>query len=63
MGGGLIGAKPPAVILTGRFVTLEPLAEKHKADLRAACEADPEIWDLYPYSMIGEHANLSRLLK
>jgi RimJ/RimL family protein N-acetyltransferase len=36
-------------------VTLEPLAERHKEDLRAACQADPDIWDLYPYSMAGEH--------
>lgn len=49
------GARPPAEVLRGRFVTLEPLAEHHKEDLRAACEADPAIWDLYPYSMAGEH--------
>jgi RimJ/RimL family protein N-acetyltransferase len=51
----LTEARPPAVTLEGRFVTLEPMAERHKEDLRAACEADPEIWDLYPYSMAGEH--------
>ncbi len=42
-------------VLTGRFVRLEPLAERHKEGLRAACEADRDIWDIYPYSMIGEH--------
>ena len=40
--------------LEGRFVRLEPLAEVHKAALRAACEADMAIWDLYPYSMAGD---------
>jgi len=41
--------------LEGRFVRLEPLAESHKEGLRAACEADQEIWELYPWSMVGEH--------
>lgn len=42
-------------VLQGRTVRLEPLAEQHKDGLRAACEADQEIWDIYPYSMAGEH--------
>lgn len=42
-------------VLQGRFVRLEPLAEHHKEGLRAACAADQEIWDIYPYSMAGEH--------
>lgn len=42
-------------VLQGRSVRLEPLAEHHKKGLRAACEADQEIWDIYPYSMAGEH--------
>lgn len=37
--------------LHGRRVRLEPLAADHDADLRAACEADPDIWPLYPFSM------------
>ena len=40
--------------LEGRFVRLEPLAEDHREALRVACEADAEIWGLYPYSMAGE---------
>jgi RimJ/RimL family protein N-acetyltransferase len=40
--------------LVGRFVRLEPLAEAHREPLRAACEADRAIWDIYPYSMAGE---------
>jgi N-acetyltransferase len=42
-------------ILENRFVRLEPLAEAHKEDLRAACAADPDLWrDLYIYSMLGD---------
>jgi RimJ/RimL family protein N-acetyltransferase len=41
------------VVLENRFVRLEPLGEAHRADLRAACQADPDTWrDLYPYSML-----------
>ena len=41
--------------LENRFVRLEPLAEAHREDLRAACAADPATWrDLYIYSMLGE---------
>jgi len=43
-------------VLENRFVRLEPLADAHAADLRAACDADPEIWTaLYPFSWAGEH--------
>jgi RimJ/RimL family protein N-acetyltransferase len=39
-----------------RFVRLEPLAEAHREGLRAACEADPDVWTrLYPFSWAGEH--------
>jgi RimJ/RimL family protein N-acetyltransferase len=40
--------------LQGRIVRLEPLAGLHKAALRAACEADPDIWLLYPINMAGD---------
>jgi RimJ/RimL family protein N-acetyltransferase len=44
------------VVLENRFVRLEPMAEAHKADFRAACEADADVWTkLYPYTMYGEH--------
>jgi RimJ/RimL family protein N-acetyltransferase len=44
----------PAV-LENPFVRLEPLAERHKEDLRTACEADKATWeDLYIVSMLGE---------
>lgn len=42
-------------VLKGRSVRLKPLAGRHKEGLRAACAADPDIWDIYPYSMAGEH--------
>lgn len=49
-----------AVVLEDRFVRLEPMAEGHREDLRAACEADPAIWaELYPYSLGGEHFDSS----
>ena len=42
-------------VLENRFVRLEPMAEAHKEDLRAACAADPALWqDLYIVSMLGE---------
>lgn len=42
-------------VLENRFVRLEPLAERHKEELRAACAADPATWrDLYIISMLGE---------
>jgi hypothetical protein len=31
--------------LANPFVTLEPLSEAHREALRAACAADPEIWE------------------
>lgn len=43
-------------ILQGRFVRLEPLAERHREPLRAACDADLAIWtELYPFPMNGPH--------
>jgi len=45
-----------AVAAADAFVRLEPLAPAHRDDLRAACEADAEIWtSLYPISWAGEH--------
>ena len=40
--------------LDGRFVRLEPLDPVHREPLRAAAEADPAIWEIYPYSMAGK---------
>ena len=32
-------------------VALEPIEDQHREPLRAAANADPDIWTLYPYSM------------
>ncbi|HEY1749765.1 MAG TPA: GNAT family protein [Caulobacteraceae bacterium] len=45
----------PSQTLVGRHVRLEPLAETRKEGLRAACAADQDIWEIYPWSMLGEH--------
>jgi len=43
-------------VLAGQHVRLEPLAETHREPLRAACDADPDIWAaLYPFPMNGPH--------
>src|SRR5690242_14459584 len=44
------------VTLENRFVRLEPMGEAHKAEFRAACDADPATFDeLYPYALHGAH--------
>lgn len=42
----------PAV-LENRFVRLEPLEERHKEPLRAACDADPDLWPALYYNSLG----------
>lgn len=43
-------------VLESRFVRLEPMDEGHREGLRAACNADQEIWtQLYPFSWANEH--------
>ena len=41
-------------LIHGR-VRLEPLSDQHIEPLRAACAQDPDIWEIYPVSMLGEH--------
>lgn len=41
-------------ILTGRATTLVPLSSDHDAELKAACDADQDIWNLYPIRMNGD---------
>lgn len=36
-------------------VALELLAERHREELRAAANADSDIWTIYPYSMADPH--------
>jgi RimJ/RimL family protein N-acetyltransferase len=33
---------------------LEPILEIHREPLRAACAADQDIWDIYPFSYLGD---------
>jgi RimJ/RimL family protein N-acetyltransferase len=42
----------PAV-LENRFVRLEPFEERHKEPLRAACDADPDLWPTLYYNSLG----------
>ena len=35
-------------------VRLEPLREEHREALRRACAEDPDIWQIYPMSFIGD---------
>lgn len=47
-------------ILENAHLRLEPLDDRHREDLRAACAADPDIWaELYPYSMLGPHFDIA----
>jgi RimJ/RimL family protein N-acetyltransferase len=42
----------PAV-LENRFVRLEPFEERHREPLRAACDADPDLWPTLYYTSLG----------
>ena len=48
-------AQPLAKPLRDGDVRLELRTEAHREGLRAACAADPDIWDIYPFSMLDEH--------
>jgi len=42
-------------VLENGFVRLEPMDERHREQLREACDADPEVWtQLYPFSWAGD---------
>jgi RimJ/RimL family protein N-acetyltransferase len=43
------------VPLADGALRLVPLGEAHREGLRAACAQDRDIWDIYPYSMLGDH--------
>lgn len=45
-----------AAVLENDHVRLEPFEERHKEPLRAACDADPELWPGFYYNSLGgEH--------
>jgi RimJ/RimL family protein N-acetyltransferase len=37
---------------------LEPIVEIHREPLRAACAEDQDIWDIYPFSYLGDAFDL-----
>ncbi|NIJ67484.1 RimJ/RimL family protein N-acetyltransferase [Sphingomonas leidyi] len=41
--------------MAGSRVRLAPFGEAHVEPLRAACAEDPDIWEIYPVSMVGTH--------
>jgi RimJ/RimL family protein N-acetyltransferase len=45
--------KLTAAVLENRFVRLEPFEDRHKEPLRAACDADPELWPTFYYMSLG----------
>lgn len=42
-----------ADVLENRFVRLEPFEDRHKEPLRAACDADPDLWPALYYNSLG----------
>lgn len=50
--------------MAGARVRLAPFEDAHVEPLRAACAADPDIWEIYPVSMAGTQFDASlRLLR
>ncbi|MFM6852658.1 MAG: GNAT family N-acetyltransferase [Sphingopyxis sp.] len=49
----LLGDDDLYVPLCDGALSLVPLAERHRAGLRAACDADADIWQIYPFSYAG----------
>ncbi len=45
----------PGTALENEHVRLEILADWHRDDLRAACNADADIWEIYPLCMADPH--------
>jgi len=58
--GQLIPPDPAlAAPLCAGDLRIEPLEELHRADLKAACAEDPEIWPIYSVSYDPEHFDSS----
>lgn len=45
--------------MEGDEIRLEPLAEEHRAALKAACAQDPEVWPIYAISYDPDHFDAS----
>ncbi len=55
--GGILWKKCVAnlyVLLVDGDLRLEPIIEAHREGLRAACAEDQDIWEIYPFSYLGE---------
>ncbi len=50
---------PLAAVMQDGDLRLEPLAEVHRADLKAACAEDREIWPIYAISYDPDHFDSS----
>ena len=53
------GPDPLAEAMAGDGIRLEPLAEKHRAALKAACAQDHDIWTIYATSYGPDHFDAS----
>jgi RimJ/RimL family protein N-acetyltransferase len=42
------------VVLVDGDLRLEPIFERHREALRAACAEDQDIWEIYPFSYLGD---------
>ena len=49
-----MNAEALRTVLVDGDLQLEPLIEAHREALRAACAADPDIWDIYPISFLDD---------
>jgi len=49
-----VNAEALRTVLVDGDLQLEPLIEAHREALRAACAADPDIWDIYPISFLDD---------
>ena len=52
---------PTPVVLTGRYIRLEPLSHDHAADLRIA-GSDPGVWQFMPCGPFREGAGIDELI-
>jgi RimJ/RimL family protein N-acetyltransferase len=60
-----MSATPLSAVLVDHDLRLEPLVERHRADLGAACAKDRDIWPIYAISYDPEHfvASFAMLLE
>lgn len=59
----MIGLDALRAELSNDAVRLVPLIDAHLDPLRSACAEDPDIWEIYPHSMIGEHFDTAMAMR